>query len=458
MPQAFPAEPAVVRFAPFDLDLRTGELWRDGARTTLQDHPFEILRCLLEHPGELVTRDELRARLWPNGTIVDFEHGLNTAVKRLREALGDDAEHPQFVETVRRRGYRFVADVQAGVPPRPPVPVENAGRVAPGGVKHALRTVPIGEYRLIEQIGAGAMGRVFLAEDRLLRRRVALKFLPPGVENDRAWLARFQREAEALASVSHPNIAAIHGLAEADAQRCLVLEYVDGESLESRIRRGPLPVAEAVAVCSQIADALESAHGRGIIPRDLNPGNIKITADGRVKLLDFGIAKALAGPPGPGMSEGVRELSHPGVVLGTARYMSPEQAAGRPVDQRTDIWALGCVLFACLAGRPPFPGDTAPAILAAIASREPEWSRLPSELPQPLRTLLERCLRKDPARRLHDAADARIELTDALAMPATRRSPPTADWRALARRLGLLGAALLLIGVLAGTLASRACG
>jgi DNA-binding winged helix-turn-helix (wHTH) protein/tRNA A-37 threonylcarbamoyl transferase component Bud32 len=457
MPQAFPARPSVVRFAPFDLDLRTGELWKDGVRTQLQEHPFEILRRLIESPGEAVTRDELRARLWPNGTIVDFEHGLNSAMKRLREALGDDAEHPRFVETVRRRGYRFIATVQTLS--TYPQSRESELRLVTANSRdaHPKESIPIGGYRLIEKIGAGAMGQVFLAEDRLLKRQVALKFLPPDFAADAGRVARFQREAEVLASLSHPNIAAIHGLGEAEGQRCLVLEYVEGESLAQRVKRGPMPLSEALEVCRQIADALEAAHQNGVVHRDLNPGNVKITPDGRVKLLDFGLAKALAGQPPAGARRGARALSDSGIIVGTARYLSPEQAEGRPVDQRTDIWSFGCVLFECLAGKPPFSGHSAPAILSAILRGEPEWHRLPSTLPQPVRALIERCLRKDQGRRLHDIADARIEMLDALAAPDQRRAP-RASVLVLAKRIGPFGAALLGLGAVIGLIASRACG
>jgi DNA-binding winged helix-turn-helix (wHTH) protein/tRNA A-37 threonylcarbamoyl transferase component Bud32 len=458
MPQTFSARPSVVRFAPFDLDLRTGELLKDGARTSLQEHPFEILRLLIERPGEVVTRDELRARLWPNGTIVDFEHGLNSAMKRLRDALGDDAERPTYVETVRRRGYRFIATVRTLSTSSQPRDSELRLVTADHRAPRAQESIPIGGYRLIEKIGAGAMGQVFLAEDRLLKRHVALKFLPPDFAADAGRLARFQREAEVLASLSHPNIAAIHGLGEAEGRRCLVLEFVDGESLAQRITRGPMPVPEALEVCRQIADALEAAHQKGFVHRDLNPGNVKITADGRVKLLDFGLAKALAGHPPAGTARGERVLSDSGIIVGTARYMSPEQAEGRPVDQRADIWSFGCVLFECLAGKPPFPGHSAAAILSAILRGDPEWHRLPDTVPHPVRTLIEKCLRKDQARRLRDIADVRIEMMDAISAPDDARRGAWAAALGFARRAGPAGAALLGLGAVIGVMAARACG
>ena len=458
MPQPVPAFPRVVHFAPFDLDLRTGELWKDGTRVLLQEHPFAILRRLIECPGDVVTRDELRARLWPNGTIVDFEHGLNTAMKRLREALGDDAERPQFIETVRRRGYRFIAPVQTVSPA--PKPGEPDLRLVPPADPGARSgdSVPVGLYRLIEKVGSGTMGEVYLAEDRMLKRQVALKFLPPAFAADPGRLARFQREAEVLASLNHPNIAAIHGLGEAEGQRCLVLEFVEGETLAERIKRRAMTASEALDVCGQVADALEAAHEKGIVHRDLNPGNVRISAQGRVKLLDFGLAKAFADQRPPGAPREPRTISDSGIIVGTARYMSPEQAAGKRVDQRTDIWSFGCVLFECLAGKPPFSGTSAPAILAAIVTGEPEWNRLPATLPPQLRALLGRCLRKDPEHRLHSMSDVRIEMMDAL----VSHEVPTAGSRAtLPGRVSPLipvAVGLLALGVVIGVLAARSCG
>jgi DNA-binding winged helix-turn-helix (wHTH) protein len=216
MPHAAPDRPAAVRFGPFELDLRSGELSRDGVRTRLQDQPLALLARLVERPGELVTRDELRRRLWPNGTIVDFEHGVNTALRRLRDALGDDADHPVYIETVPRRGYRFIA------------PVTVIGTMASGEARREDPrvppvAVPVGHYRVVEPIGSGAMGEVFRGEDLVLKRSVALKFLPAAWVDDPDRLARFQREAEVLASLNHPHIAAIYGLAEVEGRRCLVL-------------------------------------------------------------------------------------------------------------------------------------------------------------------------------------------------------------------------------------------
>ena len=219
MPHAAPDRPAVVLFGPFHLKLRSGELSRDGVRTRLQDQPLALLGCLLEHPGSLVTRDELRQRLWPNGTVVDFEHGVNTALKRLRDALGDAAENPQYIETIPRRGYRFIAAVEVVSGDAVGLDVANGGDGRGNGALRpgaGLRApAPAGAYRILEPIGAGGMGEVYRAEDLVLKRKVALKVLPAAVAGDPDRLARFRREAEVLASLNHPHICTLHAIGEA---------------------------------------------------------------------------------------------------------------------------------------------------------------------------------------------------------------------------------------------------
>ena len=276
----------------------------------------------------------------------------------------------------------------------------------------------LGPYDITSQLGAGGMGEVWRATDSRLRREVAIKVLPPAFTADRERLARFEREAQTLASLSHPNIAAIYGLEEADGVRALVMELVDGEDLSARIARGALPLDEALPIARQIAEALEAAHERGIVHRDLKPANVKLAADGTVKVLDFGLAKALD-PVGLGAS--AADLAHSptltaahgtqlGVVLGTAAYMSPEQAKGKAVDRRADIWSFGVVLFELLTGRPLFEGETASEVLAAVIRQEVEWGRLPAGVPAALRRLLGRCLERDPRLRLRDIGEARIAL------------------------------------------------
>ena len=264
----------------------------------------------------------------------------------------------------------------------------------------------LGHYRVGEQLGRGGMGEVYLADDLNLNRKVALKFLPDAFAGDPERMARFEREAKLLASLNHPNIAAIYGLEQAEGKRFLVLELVEGETLAQRISKGPLPVEEALGVCRQIAEGLEAAHEKGVIHRDLKPANVMITEGDKVKILDFGLAKALSdetqsvdSSQSPTLTEA---MTRPGVILGTAAYMSPEQAKGKAVDKRADIWAFGCILYECLTGKRAFEGETVTETLAAVLTREPEWEKVPAKV----RPLLRRCLEKDPKKRLRDIGDA----------------------------------------------------
>ena len=272
----------------------------------------------------------------------------------------------------------------------------------------------LGGYSLQALLGAGGMGEVYRARDATLQRDVAIKILPRAFTSDPAWLARFEREARMLGALNHPNICAIHGFEEADGVRFLILELVEGETLATRIAnttrdRPPgrgLPLDEVLTIARQIAEALEAAHDKRIVHRDLKPANITITPDGVVKVLDFGLAKSVGGDGSspeltnaPGAISGGRAE---GAVIGTAAYMSPEQARGLPVDKRTDIWAFGCVLYEMLTGRVTFAGDTASDSIAKILEREPDWSALPAATPVPIRRLLLRCLAKDPKQRLRD--------------------------------------------------------
>jgi serine/threonine protein kinase len=288
----------------------------------------------------------------------------------------------------------------------------------------------LGSYEIVAPLGAGGMGEVYRAHDTKLGRDVALKLLQPLLKADADGVARFEREARLLASLNHPHIGAIYGFEEAGKVPALVLELVEGDTLHDRVRRGPLPLAQALPIARQIADALEAAHTAGIIHRDLKPSNIKITPAGVVKVLDFGLAKALAvegSTPELSKSPTVTTSgTRVGVILGTPAYMSPEQARGQPLDKRTDIWAFGCVLFEMLTGSSAFGRDTVTDTIAAVVGAEPEWKTLPPDTPSAVRRLLMRCLQKDGRRRLHDIADARIELEDATATPSV---PPTTQRR-----------------------------
>ena len=321
-----------------------------------------------------------------------------------------------------------------------------------------LTGTSIGPYTIVDRLGAGGMGEVYRADDPTLNRQVAIKFLLPSVANDAERLARFRREAQVLAALNHPNIAAVHGFELSGEAPALVMELVEGPTLADRLADGALPMAKALAVARQIADALDAAHDRGIVHRDLKPANIKLRPDGTVKVLDFGLAKIVAGDAAAGPAESptaTAGATRQGSILGTTAYMSPEQARGEPVDRRTDIWAFGCVLYELLTGRRAFAGRTISDTIAALLEREPEWAALPAATPPGVRRLLERCLAKDPSARRRDIGDIRFELEDLLRAPGnTDRDAPAAWWsrRAIVSWAGwglaALAAALLIFWTL----------
>src|SRR5258706_6303748 len=310
----------------------------------------------------------------------------------------------------------------------------------------------IGPYEILTLLGQGGMGEVYRARDTVLGREVAVRVLPAAFSADPDRVARFQREAQALAALSHPNIAAIYGFEQSGSVRALVMELIEGPTLADRIAKGRLPVEESLTVARQIAEALEAAHEKGIVHRDLKPANVKIRPDGQVKVLDFGLAKALdreapqADPSlSPTLTIGATAM---GVIMGTAGYMSPEQARGTAVDKRADIWAFGVVLFEMLAGRLAFVGATVSDTLAAVLKTDPDWSALPADTPAALRKLLHRCLERDRKRRLHDIADAKLEIEDALVSPREAspapapRKPTPWLWMAVAALTTLAALAL----------------
>jgi eukaryotic-like serine/threonine-protein kinase len=352
----------------------------------------------------------------------------------LREACQDDDALRQEVESLLEQPSS-TEDVLG----------EPALAMAPGlmddPAEPTLTGQRLGVYHILDLLGVGGMGEVYRARDTRLGRDVAVKVLPRLFSADPERLARFEREARLLASLNHPHIAAIYGFEETSGIHALVLEFVEGPTLAERLQRGPLPIAEAVRIARQIADALEAAHERGVVHRDLKPQNIKVKPDGTVKVLDFGLAKAtIAAAEDSGGSPGSTapiDGTQDGVILGTTSYMSPEQSRGHGVDKRTDIWAFGCVLYETLTGRAAFAGETISDTLAALLKQEPDWQALPVETPPGVRSLLRRCLKKDPVDRLHDIADARIEIQEAIAEPAAMT--PTGPLRGgAARRMQII--------------------
>ena len=337
----------------------------------------------------------------------------------LDTACGGDHEIRDEVESLLREPV-----VEEGFAGRPAL--QRAAQVILDSGPQILLGESIGGYRVLALLGAGGMGDVYRARDARLDRDVAIKILPRAFTSDPDRLARFEREARTLAALNHPNVCGIYGVEEARGIRFLVLELVDGETLAQVLEGAAagLPIADALAIARQIADAIEIAHDKGIVHRDLKPANIKITPTGVVKVLDFGLAKttnpADARPAGP---------TQVGLILGTAAYMSPEQARGKTVDKRSDIWAFGCVLYEMLTGRGAFEGETVSDTIGRILEREPDWTALPVETPQSIRRLLRRCLAKDPKQRLRDIADVRIEIDSVNDAGAGDFDPPLATRR-----------------------------
>ena len=373
--------------------------------------------------------------------------GLQAEVESLLAA--DAAQEAVFDRSPRRERAR-VFDARTSVPN------DGTYALAPGD--------RVGSYEIVALLGAGGMGEVYRAHDRRLKREVAVKVLPEAFASDPEQLARFEREAEILASLNHPNIAQLHGIHEGDpvadaepAVTALVMELVEGETLADRIATGPLPLDTALSIARQIAGALEAAHERGIIHRDLKPSNIKVTSDGTVKVLDFGLAKTLqpatAAPQGrvPHAARATPTVSRAGVILGTAAYMSPEQARGRAIDRRADIWAFGCVLYEMLTGRPAFDRDSIVDTLGAVMLTDPDWTKLPATTPSSIHRLLRRSLHKDPARRLRDIGDATHEIDEAsVDLPTTDATPSRLSLRSGHRRsVATLVAAVALLGAAA---------
>jgi len=393
------------RFGEFELDLQTAELRHNGQTTILQEQAFHILAALLERPGRVVTRDELRKRVWSSHTFVDFDQGLNKAVNRLRDVLGDSAEHPRFIETLPRRGYRFIAPVQR---------MENSTPSASAN----LLGKKVSHYRVLEILGGGGMGLVYKAEDLKLGRRVALKFLPEELSKDPKALERFEREARAASALDHPNICSVYEFGEHEGQPFLVMPLLEGQTLRDRIAllpSAPFTTDDLLTLGIQIADGLQAAHEKGIIHRDIKPANIFVTNRGEAKILDFGLAKLALAEDNQSLphqetrtGQADLTLTHTGVALGTAAYMSPEQVRGEKLDARTDLFSFGLVLYEMAAGQRAFTGETAPMLHAAVLNQIPTPVRqLNPEITPELETIINKSLEKDRQERYQTASEMR---------------------------------------------------
>ena len=440
------ATSARVRFGAFELDLRAGELHKGGRKVRLQEQPFQVLRMLVERAGEVVSREEIQTRLWPNDTVVEFDHGINTAIRKLRTALEDSAEKPSYIETVARRGYRLIMPVEMpasssdGSSPTLAVgvvaakPALQSSALAPGKT--------VSHYRVLNIIGGGGMGIVYRAEDLKLGRSVALKFLPEEVCSDPIALGRFEREARTASSLNHPNICTIYEVEEHESTPFIVMEYLEGMTLRELIghaataspldksAKAALPIDEVIDIAVQIADGLDAAHQRGIIHRDIKPANIFITRQRQVKILDFGLAKAITSakeaagehltevegeqaqkPPADPTPD--KSLTREGAAIGTLGYMSPEQVQGLKLDARTDLFCFGVVLYELVTGRKAFGAGTRDTFREAVLYQTPTPVReLVPEVPAKLEAVIDRCLQKERGERYQYASDVRSDLKE----------------------------------------------
>jgi eukaryotic-like serine/threonine-protein kinase len=446
-----------VSFGAFELDLRTGELRSIEApdpnkKVLLREQVFQVLRMLLEREGKIVAREEIKGRLWPNDTVVDFDRSINATIKALRRALGDSADNPRYIETLARRGYRLMVMTEY---------MESTSGIVPGEVSaeaplrsSSLTGKKVSHYRVLDVIGAGGMGVVFKAEDLKLGRLVALKFLPEEFAGEAAALKRFEREAQTASALNHPNICTIYEIEEHEGQPFIAMELLQGENLRDRLlasTQKPLPLGELLGISAQICDGLQAAHDQGIIHRDIKPANIFLCKSGTVKILDFGLAK-LAGSdvaleiaeapsatvPKTSSPEGLNKaLTRTGTTAGTAAYMSPEQVRHEQLDTRSDLFSFGLVVYEMACGQRAFTGQTPADVHQAILHQTPAPARARNPvLPRSLDLVLAKALEKDRDRRYQSATEMKDDLT---------REGHPARWRT---RWGLAAGALLAVGAL----------
>ena len=429
-------QPLRVRLGVFELDLRTGELCSGGEPTLLREQPLQILRMLVEREGELVSREEIRKKLWPNDTIVEFDHSINAAINNLRRSLADSAIEPKYIETLARRGYRLMVPVER-------VTTDDSSGEFPAAIHIAAAgpqsdSGPVGKnvshYRVLEVIGGGGMGLIYRAEDLRLGRTVALKFIPPEFGSDSRALARFEREARAASSLEHPNICAVYEFGDHQGQPFLVMPLLKGQTLREYLaavasQPAPsaskaLPLGEVLDFAIQIAEALEAAHETGIIHRDIKPANIFITSKGIVQILDFGIAKLLHSEenekaaraddpmaPVADVGGGAVYMTKTGVAVGTLSCMSPEQVRGEKLDTRTDLFSFGLLVYEMATGQKAFAANDVAGLKEAILNQTPTPAlKLNPQIPHKLGAIIDKCLQKDRNLRYQHASEIGTEL------------------------------------------------
>jgi len=461
--------PDRVRLGVYELDVRAGEL-RAGNRTIrLQEQPLRILLMLIDRDGEIVTREQIQKKLWPNDTVVEFDHSINAAIRKLRQALEDPADRPIYIETVARRGYRLLIpvvvvaaaeEVPAAAPDEKSTTVcEESGRA--GGVSNLIGK-KVSHYRVLQVVGGGGMGMVYRAEDLKLGRQVALKFLPEELAWDPVSLQRFEREARTASLLDHPNLCTIYEVEEYEDQPFLVMQFLEGETLASRLAKlsasgTTFGLEELLDIAIQICHGMQAAHEKGIMHRDIKPANIFLTGSGQVKILDFGLAKLMSSAKEPGSDRWRLEFSSTGVgtpkitkladttltragaTMGTAGYMSPEQVRGEKLDARSDIFSFGLVLYEMATGHRAFGGDSAAPVQEAILNAVPEAMRdCNSAVPSRLQEIVDLALQKDREQRYQSVAEMRADLQNL-------RS--TTQPRASRRKLVTIAAILAIVAI-----------